>query len=204
MFNQNRLTLKHNIALKLRQLHYGKPEQKVFCVGLQKTGTTSLQYALSMLGFRVAGYFSVNDLSQQPEMWQRAETMLPQFDAFADNPWPLYFRELDSMFPDAKFILTTRDPERWYASVCKHFGESESQMRRWVYGAGSPIGNKKDYISKLTGHQADVRKHFTGRPNDLIEFDVVQGDGWGKLCNFLGKSVPSKAFPRLNTAQMRS
>jgi hypothetical protein len=50
MFHQSRQTLKHSLALEFRRLRYGRPQQKVFCVGFQKTGTTSLQYALSLLG----------------------------------------------------------------------------------------------------------------------------------------------------------
>ena len=53
MFHNSRLTLKHSLALELRRLRYGRPRKKVFCVGFQKTGTTSLQYALSLLGYLV-------------------------------------------------------------------------------------------------------------------------------------------------------
>jgi len=203
MFHHSRLSLKHSLALELRRLRYGRPRKKVFCVGFQKTGTTSLQYALSLLGYRVAGIFSVRDLEDFDGVRARALDLAPRFDAFADNPWPLYFREFDAMFPGAKFILTARDPDKWYNSVCKHFGDESSQMREWIYGAGCPAGHRVAYVGKLLGHQDAVRHHFTGRPKDFMEFDVTQGDGWDKLCDFLGKPVPKKAFPQLNTARMR-
>lgn len=203
MFHQSRQTLKHSIALTLRRMKYGQPRPKVFCVGLQKTGTTSLQYALSKLGYRVGGVFNVDDLDQPIQMYERALSLLPHFDAFADNPWGVYFRELDEVEPGAKFILTSREPEKWYTSVCKHFGESGSKRREWIYGAASPIGNKQIYTEKLVSHQESVRNYFANRPNDFIEFDVASGDGWEKLCVFLGKKVPAEPFPRLNTAEMR-
>lgn len=204
MFHDSRLTLKHDVALTLRRLRYGRPEQKVICVGFQKTGTTSLQYALSLLGFRVGGIFSLRDIDTPDAMTAHALELAKRFDALADNPWATLYQELDEAFPGSKFILTTRDEDKWYTSVCKHFGEKSYKMHEWIYGEGAPIGNRETYVSRLKRHDAEVRAHFENRPDDFIEFDVVQGDGWEKLCDFLGKKQPRRAFPRLNTANMRS
>ena len=204
MFHHSRQTLKHTIALHLRRLQYGQPRPKVFCVGFQKTGTTSLQYALSKLGYRVGGVFSVKDLDRREQMFERAMELLPQFDAFADNPWCLYYREFDAAVPGSKFILTTRDPEKWYASACKHFGERWSQMHEWIYDAPVPVGNKDTWIGRLLSHQEEVRAYFADRPGDYIEFDVSRGDGWQELCRLLDKKVPTTPFPHLNTARTRS
>lgn len=203
MYYKNRQTLKHTIALNLRRLRYGAPGSKVFCVGFQKTGTTSLQYALSRLGYRVGGVFPVTDLDKREQMYERAMGLLPQFDAFADNPWCLYFRELDKAVPGAKFILTSRDPEKWYASACKHFGKHPSQMHEWIYGEPLPGGHKEAWIGRLQSHEAEVRSYFANRPDDFLEFDVAKGDGWNEICNFLGKKTPSSPFPMLNTAVRR-
>jgi hypothetical protein len=204
MFHQSRLTIKHSLAIQMRRLKYGKPTHKVFCVGLQKTGTTSLQYALSLLGYRVAGYMSSRELGGPTTMQDRAFRLLPQFDAFADNPWPLYFKEFDSMLPGSKFILTSREPEKWYESLCKHFGDKSIPTHEWIYGAPTPIGNKALYMDKLMEHQEEVRSYFYRRDTDFIEFDVTRGDGWDKLARFLGKKAPTGSFPQLNTAAMRS
>lgn len=203
MFHQSRQTVKHTIALNLRRLKYGVPREKVFCVGFQKTGTTSLQYGLSLLGYRVGGVMDANPHDTPQSLYSEALSLVPQFDAFADNPWPLYFREFDAMLPGAKFILTCRDPDLWYTSICKHFGDKNAKMRGWIYGEGSPEGNKKAYVERLIDHQERVRMHFSGRPRDFLEFDVARGDGWEKLCAFLGKRQPVGDFPRLNTAAMR-
>lgn len=203
MFHHTRQTLTHSLALTVRRMRYGRPPSKVFCVGFQKTGTTSLQYGLSLMGYRVAGVMDANPHETLTALRAEALRLLPQFDAFADNPWPLYFEELDAMFPDAKFILTTRDPEQWYSSVCKHFGDGRSKMRGWVYGAATPIGNKRAYIDRLLTHQSAVRLHFADRSDDLLEFDVSAGHGWRELCSFLQRPVPKRQFPRLNTAAMR-
>jgi hypothetical protein len=203
MFHQSRQTLKHSLALELRRLRYGRPQQKVFCVGFQKTGTTSLQYALSLLGYRVAGIFSVKDLNDFDQARAHALDLMQGFDAAGDNPWSVLFRDLDVAFPGSKFILTTRDPNRWYESACEHFGAGGTQIREWIYGAASPKENRTAYIDRLERHAAEVRTHFAGRTADFMEFDVAKGDSWGKLCNLLGKPVPRRNFPRLNTVVMR-
>lgn len=203
MFHGSRQTLKHSIALELRRLRFGRPKAKVFCVGFQKTGTTSLQYALSQLGYRVAGIFPAKDLEEFDGVRDRALALAPGFDAFADNPWPILFEELDAAFPASKFILTTRDPDRWYASACTHFGKRSSRMRELIYGAGSPFEHEQAYKDRLIRHAQDVRSHFADRGADFMEFNVAEGDGWDKLCGFLDKPVPRRDFPRLNTAKMR-
>ncbi|MGH6841523.1 MAG: sulfotransferase [Methylocella sp.] len=50
-------------------------------------------------------------------------------------------------------------------------------------------------------HHADVRRYFAHRPGDLLEMSISQGEGWEKLCPFLGLPVPSISFPHLNWRQ---
>lgn len=71
----------------------------------------------------MVGYFSPAGLSSPDKMRDRALELARQFDAFGDNPWAVLYRELDTTFPGSKFILTTRDPDKWYASACKYFGD---------------------------------------------------------------------------------
>lgn len=47
-------------------------------------------------------------------------------------------------------------------------------------------------------HHADVRRYFADRPDDLLEMRIAEGDGWEKLCPFLGVEVPDGEFPRTN------
>ena len=82
---------------------------KVFCIGFQKTGTVSAGRALAALGYRVcdARYDLIEPVRNGDLDAVRA--VADQYDAVRDNPWPLLFRELDRMYPKAKFILTLRD-----------------------------------------------------------------------------------------------
>ena len=171
-------------------------QQKVFCIGFHKTGTSSLGDALAQLGYRVTG---PNNGQQNPDI---EGTVIPQafeiaeeFDAFQDNPWPLLYKELDAKFPGSKFILTLRDPHAWIKSQINHFGREETPMRRWIYGAGSPVGNERRYKRRLKRHNKDVMRYFKKRPNDLLVMNLEQGDGWNPLCSFLGFEIPDHGFP---------
>jgi hypothetical protein len=175
---------------------------KVFCVGFQKTGTTSLGAALGLLGYRVASVvgrgWSVERLKR--EALSQCLATARDYDAAQDMPWPLFFRELDAAFPDAKFILTTRDSGAWFDSIEAHFGDRPDPMQAFVYGsdAAAPAGNRARYVSVYEAHNAAVRAYFALRPHDLLEMDLSRGDGWEKLAPFLGVPIPSEPFPVKN------
>jgi hypothetical protein len=180
---------------------------KVFCIGFQKTGTTSLYTALEALGYKTAAVVG-RDWPADRLAAEGAALCVEtarQFDAVQDMPWPLFFRELDDAYPGSKFILTVRDPENWFASIEGHFGANEGEMQAFVYGrdAAAPAGNKARYIETLLAHEAAVRAHFAGRPDDLLIMNLEAGDGWNALCAFLGAPVPTAPFPVRNKASDR-
>jgi len=131
--------------------------------------------------------------------------MARRYSAFRDNPWPLLFRELDERFPGSRFVLTVRDPQRWLASMTRHFDDRETPMREWIYGRGhgSPRGSEDVYLERFERHSREVREHFSGRAGDLLEMDVEAGDGWESLCPFLGHPVPGSPFPHKGKATER-
>lgn len=175
---------------------------KVFGIGFHKTGTSSLKRALGQLGYKVTGPNNNHDPDIGDTYLDHARAISRKFDAFQDNPWPLVYREMDEMWPDAKFILTTRDPESWVSSLQRYFGESETPMRELIYGAGrgSPLGNEAHYIATMEAHRQAVLAHFEGRPGKLLVLDIVGGAGWAPLCDFLGHPVPDSPFPHANNS----
>ena len=47
-------------------------------------------------------------------------------------------------------------------------------------------------------HERGVREYFRERPGDLLVMDICAGDGWEKLCPFLGLPAPPAPFPHAN------
>lgn len=185
----------------------GHPDlPKVFCIGFHKTGTTSLKIALKILGYRVTGPNGQRDKNIGRHVEALARRIVPKFDAFQDNPWPIIYRFLDKEYPGSKFILTFRPSDKWIGSVTDHFTKGTPPMREWIYGPGmgSPIGNETIYVERYERHNREVQEYFTGRSRDFIVFDLAAGDGWLKLCAFLGHPVPENMpFPWRNSKEKR-
>lgn len=174
-------------------------ETKVFGIGLQKTGTSTLGKVLTILGYKVqqdTDHDLVRALIDGKLEDLRKRAM--EYDGFEDNPWPMVFKELDQWYPGSKFILTSRDENNWIQSICRHFGSNASEFREWYYGEGAPLGNEDRYLAKYREHDQAVRDYFKGRKNDFLIVDFEKGDGWKKICSFLAEDVPKADFPHLN------
>jgi hypothetical protein len=176
---------------------------KVFGIGFQKTGTTSLGLALEILGYRIQGVLDFWDSDIATTIEEDALDLVEDVDAVQDNPWPLLYQELDARYPGSKFILTVRPTDRWIRSVVRHFGRRSTPMREWVYGAGRPRGNESLYVSRYERHNRDVQAYFASRADDLLVMDVSAGDGWNVLCPFLDVEMQPIPFPRANDRHSR-
>ena len=126
-----------------------------------------------------------------------------QYDAFQDNPWPLFYERLDVHHPGSQFILTVRSPDTWLDSVLSHFGHHDTPMRHYIYGVGHPEGNEEVFLERYRRHNDEVQAYFRSRPGDLLVIDITAGEGWEPLCGFLGLEPPDKNFPKLNTRDRR-
>lgn len=177
---------------------------KVFCIGFHKTGTTSLGSALEILGYNVCGTSRELESDLLKNNMNSLFEKVRKYDAFQDNPWPIYYKELDEYFPKSKFILTIRDEEKWISSVVKHFGDQDTIMREIIYGHGHPLNHEDVYIERYRKHNKEVKDYFSERPNDILILSLENGDGWEMICEFLNKKIPDIEFPHLNKASNRS
>lgn len=177
-------------------------QMKIFCIGFQKTGTTSLGAALNMLGYRVCGPIGVTNPQIHDKALDWAKGRIDHYDAFQDNPWPLLYQELDKLYPGSKFILTTRRPRSWLRSMKQYFGNYEAAAESWIYGEGiTPRKNPLKCMRIFKRHNCDVREYFKGRQADFLEIDLSNGNQWEQICPFLGLDVPNRPFPRSNKSK---
>ena len=204
-----------------------KPKVKVFGIGRNKTGTTSLQDGLTALGYRVAptkkGEFLLEDWAKGN--FRSILSLSREYNAFQDVPFnlPGTFEVVDKEFPGSKFVLTVRDSaEQWFNSLLKFhskiFGNGEiptwedlenSTYRkkgfiafeeRAVYQADiHGLYNREAYIDHYQKYNAAVRDYFSNRPNDFLEINIAEPDSFKKLCEFLGvESNDLSEFPWSN------
>lgn len=172
---------------------------KIFCLGLSKTGTNSLTSALNILGFRaVHWHYTRNVFDYHGDGIKIYYDKFIYYDAFADTPIARIYPELDKRFPGSRFILTIRDISKWAESYRNQFengvsDEFEARLHLDLYGTDSYDHDL--CTTAFDKHTRNVKKYFEGREKDLLIINVTEGDGWEKLCKFLGKDVPDVEFP---------
>lgn len=197
--------------------------RKIFCIGMNKTGTTSLEAFMKMHGYtcgdQVKGEllmsaYAKNDWAPIFEFCQTAEF-------FQDLPFsaPNTFEKLTLKFPEAKYILTVRDSaEEWYDSLVRFheraFGTPLNretliradyryqgyawEVNRLLYR--SPEENpyrKEDLIEGYQDHIKRVRAHFSNQ-NNFLEINLKEENAVEKLCSFLEIEPQVEVMPWLN------
>jgi hypothetical protein len=203
---------------------------KVIGAGLPRTGTLTQKLALEQLGFGPC-YHWVNLLADlgQVDIWNLAlDGQAPWEEAFEGHAstvdWPggYFYRELMDVYPEAKVLLSVRDPPAWERSfrdtiVAMRHGESlmrllssargevDSRWRRYLafvdrmfwgpqgtFAAG--YAQPAQLIEQMIRHNEEVRR--TVPAERLLVWEVL--DGWEPLCDFLEVEVPAEPLPHAN------
>jgi len=218
-FARNRQSIPHQTALETLLLRLQRPEfrdptaPKVFGIGLSKTGTTSLAAALRQLDFETIDWSSplTQALISADDLYL--------YDAFCDTPISVQFERLYYLFPNAKFIYTTRPIASWKQSIdshfkrfydCDSFDALKARMQepdRFHYGTQyretmlSLYLNQSDFVSAYNIYDQRVRRFFADKPADRwLDFSIFDGHSWPELCGFLDRPVPETPFPWENRA----
>lgn len=177
--------------------------QKVFCIGLGRTGTRSITKAIEKLGYNAV---------KNP----RNLEVIEYFDVASDVLIAANYQQLDATYPNSKFILTVRDIPSWLDSWERHNARSlerfNNDLPQWVkdfrvmlYGRWE--FDRETWEIKFSAHRKEVVDYFS-QTNKLLIFNVFQNDGWRKLINFLPNvrsltseekrnEITSKPFPSI-------
>ena len=182
------------VALTRKPSQYGP---KVFVLGINKTGTTSVEEALRMLGFDHFSTFH-NRWPALHYFWYLKFKFKPiflwlatKFDSFGDSPWnsPVLLSEFDRKFPNSKFILLHRSKDEYINSYLRYFA-----LRPNVRTYRDP-----DVIwAEYSHHRQSILEYFENRPGDLLDISVKDPNGFKKLTIFLGKEADVTSFPHKN------
>jgi hypothetical protein len=185
---------------------------RIFGIGMHKTGTTSLQKALQILGFSCAHWPSPRWARNVWNEVTRHGTSLTLERTYAacDLPIAVLYRQLDKAYPGSKFILTVRSEVDWLLSVRDHWGPKRNpwrmtwdndcfthQMHQILYGRKG--FHLDTFLRRYRQHNADVQQYFKGRDN-LFVMSMDTPD-WQGLCSFLNVPIPQEKYPRLNARE---
>ena len=170
---------------------------KIFAIGTHKTGTISLATALNILSFTTSHWDDHEALCHAIKTGNYHIPAIDNHDAILDLPIPSIFSDLDKCYENSKFIYTYREPESWIRSLKNYFGKRRFCYEEFLFH-GTWFFNEEHSRKMFLKHHQLVINYFEDRKDDLLIIDIIKGEGWEKLCNFLNKPVPSVPFPHLN------
>jgi hypothetical protein len=203
---------------------------RVIGAGFGRTGTTSLKLGLETLGFGPCHH--MQEVLKHPAevpTWERAargeaidwKRFMRPWGSACDFPSALYYRELMEAFPDAKVILSIRDPSSWYASMSETIVPMFQRFPNRIVVPHMPIIGSPFRSMAGTRIHAEIIERFSERDHVIEMFEkhtaevkrIVPAErllvfeakeGWAPLCKFLDVPVPAEPFPRANdTAEFK-
>jgi hypothetical protein len=187
----------------------------VIGAGFGRTGTMSLKLALDRLGFgpcyhmievfknpKASGYWEAA-ADGRPVDW---EEVFAGYSSTVDWPSATFYKQLANAYPEARVILTVRDPEAWFSSTqatifSRHIrDDTEDDWQRMVLKVISDLFDRRmtdraKLIEVYQRHNEEVRR--TIPKERLLVYEVA--DGWEPLCRFLDAEVPNESMPRANS-----
>ena len=186
-----------------------RAEQKVFGLGLSKTGTSSLTEALNLLGIPSVHYPHDERTLEELRAGLYRLSILERFQGATDISVAPFYAQLDRAFPGSRFVLTVREKEAWLRSCEVHWRllmqwwENFPDFKRFhEFASACTYGvvefDRERFSSVYDTHAANVREYFRERPGDLLVMDICGGEGWERLCPFLGLDAPHTPFPHAN------
>jgi hypothetical protein len=188
--------------------------------GFGRTGTLSLKQAIEQIGAGPCYHMQEVARHKHAAPWHAAakgeaqpwDEVFAGFHATVDWPACTFWRELSAYYPEAKVLLSVRDPERWYESVGNTIykvmteGPSEGPMAEQLAMVRCLI------LEKTFGGRFEDRAHAIGvfeRHNDAVRKQIPEdrllvytvGSGWEPLCSFLDRPIPEEDFPHVNSTE---
>lgn len=175
--------------------------QKVFIIGLPRTGTTSLCSKCIDLGFNVA------HTAYTQKSFELAEVI-------ADTPVFADYQKLDDYYPNSKFIYLDRELSLWlpsikqllqrmYHNITRDDGGFNPYLKRCYQEVFSPftlekINDDNFLIDCYYKHKNNIMEYFSARNKDLLMIDISKKESLNQLQSFLNLEITDDKFAKLN------
>ena len=199
---------------------------KVLGAGFGRTGTLSLKYALEELGFGPCHHMmEVMRDPKQNEWFYRISQgdrvewgeVFADYSSAVDWPSASYYAELMDVFPDAKVILSVRDPDSWYKSVKDTIFNVVPNFPHWVQAIfprskkiailieeivwqGVFNGRFNDRQYAIDVYEKNTEAVMASVPSDRLLIHSAK-EGWEPICKFLEVPVPETDYPWVNDSK---
>lgn len=158
-----------------------KGYNKVFSIGFNKTGTTSLEAILQEYNFRMPYQGTQEKIlttSASKLEYRKIRGFIDKFDAFQDLPFSngMFFIACDALFPNSKFILTVRDEDEWFRSLLR--------FHKKVFQFDDEKSLSEDFLKKITlGVEEEYVYKAMKRMITIVDENYIPTPRWDLLYN---------------------
>jgi glycosyltransferase involved in cell wall biosynthesis len=187
---------------KWMRVRSGPDRPRVFCIGLNKTGTSSFHAAMEIFGLTSLHWGGPKINRAVREALDGGRPLLsgldPRFDAFSDvGLLSTHFDLLDRQYPGSRFVLTVRPVQKWIDSRRRHVERNIARRALGDYDGTFLTVDEELWREQWERQVGRARRHFEGR-RDFLEADLTAGGGWRPLCELLDVPEPTDPFPWAN------
>ena len=182
-----------------------------------------MKEALELLGYNKCHHMrEVMPSGKQVELFDRVsrhvevdwDDVFEGFEAAVDWPAAARYKELMEKYPEAKVILTARDPEAWYEST-KETIYTLSNSVPWIVAFLIPRGRKilamlqrliwegvfdgrfEEKQHGIDVYNKNVAEVIANVPAERLLVHSAN-EGWQPLCEFLERPIPTQPYPHSN------
>lgn len=172
---------------------------KLFIIGLPRTGTTSISVSL-------LEHFKVAHTAYTKRAFELA-------DVVSDCPCFSDYQQLDALFPESKFVYLQRPLDQWLPSIQMLLNKMLPNLKGETYlnpilkrsfkqtfdlnNIDNPL-DEAHLTACYQRHEQVLVDYFHGRDN-LLSIDISQADSLPRLLAFLGlPHSGDEQFPHLN------
>ena len=174
---------------------------KVVCIGMMKSGTTSIGVAMKRLGLSHQGRWTddfvrqdtLDEWYQRPEAWKQMygliSNRISKAEGFEDYPWPFLYRKFQDLVPAGTrvgYVLTLR-PCRKHAESATGYNNHNRKNRntdRWISDHCGRV-HRRCHV-----HLLDIYNFFLTRPGPIDDLLVIEmasynsAKSWRQLADF--------------------
>ncbi|WP_319574711.1 sulfotransferase [uncultured Desulfobacter sp.] len=229
--------ISNNIGRRFKRFLNSKiiSSKKIFCISMQRTGTTSVGGFFKQFDYNTMGWPQCVK-NNWHRLWYDGnyEAIFSSWDfktgkVFEDSPWwhPEFYRVLFHRFPRSKFILFTRDPDKWFASMLSHSSGNvlgnpgrhcKIYRREWDYYSlfeSDSVSSNNNNINKmqLAGKEQHYKELYNLHNKEVVDFfnkfspdslftcNLEDQQKWIKLGKFIGIDVPADVEVHMNKSK---
>ena len=185
---------------KYKKLYF-KFRPKIFGIGLNKTGTSSLGDYFEQLGYKLYCKPTSKNIDVAKKNPEYFDSIIEEYHVFEDWPWPLLYKYIYDKYPTSKFILTMREnSEIWFDSLYRHSKRTgPTEQRKQIYGYHDPdpndIKNKTKHIEIYNKYYDQVVEFFKSHDEKrLLILYIDDKEKEKKIYDFIGREFNKYNF----------